>query len=108
MLGHSDPPVRICVESLGRCRGCVRSLVAQSPDALRTFTRATPSRAAAFQFERQTAAGLPLHSFDTLLAALATLAALTCRLRSDPTAAPVRQVTPPSPLQARAFELLGL
>lgn len=60
------------------------------------------------KIERQTADGLPLHSFDTLLAALATRAALTCRLRSDPTAAPVRQVTPPSPLQARALELLGV
>ena len=60
------------------------------------------------KIERQTADGLPLHSFDTLLAVLATRAALTCRLRSDPTAAPVRQVTPPSPLQARALELLGL
>jgi hypothetical protein len=58
--------------------------------------------------DRQTAGGLPLRSFDTLLAVLATRAALTCRLRSDPTAAPVRQVTPLSPLQARAFDLLGL
>jgi hypothetical protein len=60
------------------------------------------------KIERRTADGLPLHSFDTLLATLATRAALTCRLRSDPTAAPVRQVTPPSPVQARALELLGL
>lgn len=57
---------------------------------------------------RHTPDGLPLHSFSTLLAALATRAAHTCRLRSDPTAAPVRQLTPPSPLQARALELLGL
>jgi hypothetical protein len=72
-------------------------------------TPATPSSAARRKKrERQTADGLPLHSFDTLLAVLATRAALTCRLRSDPTAAPVRQVTPPSPLQARALELLGL
>jgi transposase len=70
---------------------------------------AAPSAAARRKkIERQTADGLPLHSFDTLLAVLATRAALTCRLRSDPTAAPVRQVTPPSPLQARALELLGL
>ena len=70
---------------------------------------AAPSAAARRKkIERQTADGLPLHSFDTLLAVLATRAALTCRLRSDPTAAPVRQVTPPSLLQARALELLGL
>lgn len=57
---------------------------------------------------RQTPDGLPLQSFDTLLAALATRAAHTCRLRSDPAAAPIRQLTPRSPLQARALELLGL
>jgi len=70
---------------------------------------ATPSaHARRKKIERQTSDGLPLHSFDTLLAALATRGAHTCRLRSDPTAAPVRQLTPSSPLQARALELLGL
>ena len=71
---------------------------------------ATPSPAARRKkVERQTADGrLPLHSFETLLAALATRCAHTCRLRSDPTAAPVHQLTPPSPLQARALALLGL
>ena len=70
---------------------------------------ATPSaHARRKKVARQTSDGLPLHSFDTLLAALATRGAHTCRLRSDPTAAPVRQVTPASPLQARALELLGL
>jgi hypothetical protein len=58
--------------------------------------------------ERQTSAGLPLHSFDTLLVALGTRCAHTCRLRTDSNAAPVRQLTPPSPLQARALALLGL
>jgi hypothetical protein len=57
---------------------------------------------------RQTSEGLPLHSFDTLLVVLATRCAHTCRLRSDAHAAPVRQLTPPSPLQARALALLGL
>jgi hypothetical protein len=70
---------------------------------------ATPSPAVRRKkAERHTAEGLPLHSFETLLAVLATRAAHTCRLRSDPTAAPVRQVTPPSPLQARALDRLGL
>jgi transposase len=58
--------------------------------------------------ERQTSDGLPLHSLDTLLAALATRCANRCRLRSAPAGEPVRQLTPPSPLQARALELLGL
>jgi hypothetical protein len=58
------------------------------------------------EVDRQTVDGLPIHSFDTLLAALATRCAHTCRLRSDPTVEPVRQLTPPSPLQTRT--LLGL
>ena len=70
---------------------------------------ATPSPAARRKkVERQTTAGLPLHSFDTLLATLATRCAHACRLRSDPAGPPVRQLTPPSPLQARALALLGL
>jgi hypothetical protein len=58
--------------------------------------------------ERQSPEGLPLHSFDTLLAALGTRCAYRCRLRSDPAGEPLRQLTPPSPLQARALALLGL
>jgi len=70
---------------------------------------ATPSPAVRRKkAERHTPDGLPLHSFDTLLASLSTRCALTCRLRSDPTAAPIRQVTPASPLQARALALLGV
>ena len=70
---------------------------------------ATPSPAVRQKkAERHTADGLPLHSFDTLLATLSTRCALTCRLRSDPAAAPIRQVTPASPLQARALALLGV
>lgn len=56
--------------------------------------------------QRQTADGLPVHSFDTLLTALATRCDVTCRLRSDSTAAPIRQWTTPTPLQARALALL--
>jgi transposase len=55
---------------------------------------------------RQTPDGLPVQSFDTLLAALATRCEVTCRLRADPTAPPIRQWTEPTPLQARAFALL--
>jgi len=58
--------------------------------------------------QRQTEEGLPVHSFDTLLAALATRCAYTCRLRSEPAGAPVRQLTPASPLQAQALALLRL
>jgi len=70
---------------------------------------ATPSPAVRRKkAERQTPEGLPLHSFDTLLAALGTRCAYRCRLRSDPAGEPLRQLTPPSPLQARALALLGL
>lgn len=58
--------------------------------------------------QRQTPEGLPVHSFDTLLAALATRCAHTCRLRSEPASTPLQQLTPPSPLQAQALALLGL
>jgi transposase len=56
--------------------------------------------------QRQTPDGLPVHSFATLQTALATRCEVTCRLRSDPTAAPIRQWTAPTPLQARALALL--
>jgi transposase len=56
---------------------------------------------------RQTPDGLPVHSFDTLLHELATRCEVTCRLRADPTAPPIRQWTPPTPLQARALALLS-
>ena len=56
--------------------------------------------------QRQTPDGLPIHSFDTLLTDLATRGEVTCRLRADATAAPIRQWTPPTPLQAQALALL--
>jgi transposase len=52
--------------------------------------------------------GLPVHSFDTLLQALATRSRHRCQLRSDKSAATFSQVTKPTPLQSRAFELLRL
>jgi transposase len=56
----------------------------------------------------QTQDGLAVHSFETLMADLATRARVTYALRSgDPT--PIfKQVPQPTPLQARAYELLGL
>ncbi len=52
--------------------------------------------------------GLPVHSFDTLLLALATRSRNTCTIKSDPSGSTFHQITDPSPLQARAFQLLGL
>jgi hypothetical protein len=57
--------------------------------------------------ERRTPDGLPVHSFDTLLTELATRCEVTCRLRTDATAPPIRQWTPPTPVQTRALALLN-
>jgi transposase len=58
--------------------------------------------------DRATDDGLPVHSFDTLLQALATRSRHRCKLRSDKSGSTFSQVTKPTPLQSRAFELLRL
>jgi hypothetical protein len=57
---------------------------------------------------RLTAEGLPVHSFDTLLEALATRCRNTCRVKATASEASFSQLTQPTPLQARAYQLLGL
>jgi transposase len=57
---------------------------------------------------RCTAEGWPLHSFDTLLAELATRCRNLCRMRAMPDTPAFTKLTEPTPLQARAFSLLGL
>ncbi len=52
--------------------------------------------------------GFVVHSFETLMAELASRARTTYRVKSDPTGVTFQQVPPPTPLQARAYELLGL
>jgi Transposase DDE domain len=54
-----------------------------------------------------TTEGLPVQSFDSLLEALATRCRTTLRLKRDATVT-ITQVPPPTPLQRRAYELLGL
>ena len=58
------------------------------------------------KFERQTSDGLPVHSFDTLLQSLATRTRNTCQIKSS--GQTFQQLTPATPLQQRAFQLLGL
>ena len=73
--------------------------------------KARPSASVtAKKFVRQTLDGLPVLDFATLLAALATRARNTCRMKNDALSIPATliQMTDPSPLQSRAFELLGL
>jgi transposase len=55
---------------------------------------------------RRTADGLPLHSFATLIAELATRCRNTCRLQGDPDAPTFIQITAPTPLQRRAQDLI--
>lgn len=56
---------------------------------------------------RQSSEGLPLHSFKTLLAELARRCRNTCRVKTE-TASSITMVTDPTPLHARALQLLGL
>jgi len=57
---------------------------------------------------RLTPEGFAIHSFQTLLAELATRSRNRCRITSDPTGPPFYQLSEPTPLQKRAFGLLGL
>ncbi len=58
--------------------------------------------------QRTTTDGLPLQSFETLLAALGTRCRTTCRMTADPAGPRIQQLTELTPLQARAMELLQL
>jgi len=55
-----------------------------------------------------TADGLSVHSFETLIAELASRARNTYRLKSDDSKLTFKQVPAPTPIQRRAYELLGL
>jgi hypothetical protein len=57
---------------------------------------------------RLTEDGLPIHSFTSLIAELATRCRNRCRLKSDPHSPIIRQNTTPTQLQARALELIRL
>ncbi len=57
---------------------------------------------------RLTADGFPIHSFDTLLAALGTRCRTRCRITSDPSSPAFYQLTEPTPLQRQALQLLGI
>ncbi|MCP5119575.1 MAG: IS1634 family transposase [bacterium] len=57
---------------------------------------------------RQTDDGLPIHSFSTLLKALATRCRNTCRANAGSPDSTFPLLTVSTPLQERAFQLLGL
>ena len=50
----------------------------------------------------------PLHSFDTLIAALGTRCRNRCRFATDPSSPPLYQLTEPTPFQTHVFSLLGI
>ena len=52
--------------------------------------------------------GLPVHSFESLIAELASRARNTYRLKSDDSKLTFKQIPAPTPIQRRAYELLGL
>lgn len=52
--------------------------------------------------------GIPIHSFNTLLAELATRCRNKCRLKTDRSAPPFYKLTEPNPIQKRALQLLEL
>jgi transposase len=64
--------------------------------------------AQAKKLSKQTAEGLPVHSFATLLAELGNRARVTYGLRTDESAPTFQQLPPPNPVQARAYELINL
>jgi transposase len=61
---------------------------------------------------RKSSDGLTLQSFKDLIGALGTRSKCLCRLRADPDPNPnpptITRISDPTPLQARAFQLLGL
>jgi transposase len=58
--------------------------------------------------QRLTSEGFEIHSFETLIENLATRCRNTCRLKTDTAAPTFYKHTNPTPLQQRAFELLGI
>lgn len=56
----------------------------------------------------QTPDGLPVHSFESLLKVLATRCRNTCRVKDALPSSSFHQLTEPTPLQARAIQLLSL
>ena len=65
------------------------------------------ARAKAKALTKRTEEGEPVHSFQTLLRHLRTIVKDRMRLKSDP-AIEFDKLTTPTPLQQRAFDLLGI
>jgi len=57
---------------------------------------------------KKNGAGLPVHSFETLMAELAAMTKNRCRVKSDPAAPAFDQVSLPTQIQRQAFQYLEL
>lgn len=79
-------------------------LTRDDPVAPATVSQAAKAKAAT----KQTAHGQPAHSYQSLLAHLATLTRNTCHLTGSPDQASFDKLTEPTPTQRRVFELLGV
>ena len=82
----------------------------QAAETLRTSVVAQAQRSPAAvqkQTTKSTPDGLPVHSFQTLLADLATIAQNTILTAITPNY-PLTMLTRPTPIQHKAFQLLGL
>lgn len=64
--------------------------------------------AKAKKWMHRTEDGFEVHSFKTLMATLAIRSRNTYKMKSDPSGPTFKQVSDLTPIQARAFELLGL
>jgi len=58
--------------------------------------------------DRTTTDGFPVHNFDTLLQELSTRCRNSCRIAAELNAPAFHQLTEPTALQSRAFQLLDL
>jgi transposase len=81
------------------------------PQARQRRDPVLPSSSASAQAKKrthETADGLPVQSFTTLLSDLASRARVTYGLKQHTSGPTFQQVPPPTPLQAKAYELLML
>ena len=98
----------ICADGLNPCCSTTRTRTAPRRPAPRwSRPRKSPNRPQRKARSKRTANGLPVHSFQTLLADLATVAKNQVVPRL-PGAQPFTVVTRPTALQSEAFRLLGV
>jgi hypothetical protein len=86
--------------------GSLTGLPRQSSTLHPILPTAPSASAQAQKHSHQNAEGLPVHSFRTLLAELASRARVTYEIKSGDVQVTCQQVPTPTLLQARAYELI--